>query len=302
MELTDLRYFASVASCESFVGGARRCGVTAPAISKSIKKLEEALGQRLLTRTTRSVVLTEAGAIVLARCRRIFAELETLGAELDELGRSVRGPLHVAANEVFSLHALPAALARVVREHPALSPRCYEMLPDQMETLLRDGRLDVGFTIGAGAARDIEYRELGRSEGVLVCGKDHPLAARGRVTARALREHPFVAPRFYGKEHLPSLDQFPEQLERDVTATIELLQMGVQLVVEGTHLGYFPKLSVFPRIAAGELVVLSGLPRRPPFVLHALTRKGAAEKRATTLLLQAVRREIRGHSLIRNLS
>ena len=90
MELTDLRYFASVASCESFVGGARRCGVTAPAISKSIKKLEEALGQRLLTRTTRSVVLTEAGAIVteveepaiLADAREAHATVQNYEAAL----------------------------------------------------------------------------------------------------------------------------------------------------------------------------------------------------------------------------
>lgn len=292
MELTDLRYFVNVASCESFVRGAALSGVSAPAVSKTVSKLEAHLGVELFARTTRSVVLTEAGRLLLRRCHHIFTELDELKADLSDLGATARGPVRIAAMEVFSIAALPAALSRVVRKQPEVRPLTYEMIPQQMETLVGDGSIDVGFTIGAGRDKLVQYEELGRSEGVLVCGRDHALWQSGRISANKLKQFAFVAPSFYGKQHLPSLDQFPSSIERTVSATIELLQMGLQLAVNGTHLGYFPKVSAYPRIATGELKVLKGLPKRPPFLLHALTRKGARKTLATTLIVEAVRKEI----------
>jgi DNA-binding transcriptional LysR family regulator len=293
MELTDLRYFLNVAACESFVRAADVSHVTPPAISKTIKKLESELDTKLFVRTTRRVRLTEAGKILRTRCLRVFGELETLRHELDEASSTVRGELRIAAMEVFSTYLLPTAICDLVREHPQLSPRCHEMIPQRMEQLVVDGRIDVGFTIGGGSVKGITYESLGQTPGMLVCGERHPLFERGRVSKKALLEHPSVVPRFFELEHLPSLDQFPEGIDRRIGATIELLQMGIQLAIQGGYIGYFPEVSVRPYLEDGSLKALKGLRAGPPFALHALTRADLPQKAATSLLIALISRTVR---------
>src|SRR6185436_10985365 len=99
-----------------------------------------------------------------------------------------------------------------------------------------------------------------------------------------------IVPRFLGVEHLPVLDQFPDQeWPRAIGGTIELLQMGVRLVEEGAGLGYFPEISVRAQLQSGRLRALRGLPRdRAPFVLRALTRSGSPLRPAVRALLHEV--------------
>lgn len=288
-DLASLRYFVHVATAGSFVRGAERAHISQPAMSKAIRKLESELGVRLFERTTRRVVLTHEGHVALDRCRRVLADVEAMGAELKGASQRPAGPLRIGAMEVFSMELLPLALAEVVAEHPEVVPHAYEMIPQKMSERLVAGELDVGFTIGAGAMPGIERRPLGSSRGVLVCGREHALYSKGRVTARALATHPSVVPRFFGLEHLPSLDQFPDdRFPRHIGATIELLAMGVELVVSGAYLGYFPEISVRGHLRAKRLRALRGLPGIAPFELHALSRAGARLTPAAAVLTERV--------------
>ncbi len=294
MELTDLKHFAHVARAGSFTAGAKRSHVTPPAVSKAVRKLEDELGVDLFVRTTRRVSLTDAGRELLLRCDRIFGELDELRAELDARTGRIEGDLRIGAMEVFSIELLPRALARLVGEHPAVRPFTHEADPLRMERWIRDGRVEVGFTIGGSRSGDLEYEELGRSKGALVCGKTHPLHGQKRIRKAQLTEYPSVVPRFMGQEDAPSLDQFPEGwARREVGATIELLQMGVQLCIEGTYLGYFPEVSVRGPLADGRLHRLGGVGGAEPFVLWAVSRKGAPRRPMVAALLGEVRAAVR---------
>ena len=290
MELDDLRYFRNIAVSGSFAKGAALSHISRPAASKAVRRLEDELEVELFVRTTRRVTITPSGETLLRRCRRIFTELEALASELDADRSVVRGDVRIAAMEVFSIQLLPSAIAGLVREHSAVRPRTYEMIPQRMEDLLEQGRVDVGFTVGGGDASGLDYHRLGVSRGVLVCGQTHPLYRRGRVTKAQLREHRFVAPEFIGMEHLPVLDQFPEaHYARQIGATIELLQMGVHLTVEGAYLGYFPEVSVRSHLESGRLKALAGLRHHAKFELRAITRSGAPVKPAVRALIEHVR-------------
>jgi DNA-binding transcriptional LysR family regulator len=287
IELTDLRYFKSVAMTESFSAGAKASHVSPPAMSKAIRKLEEELGVALFVRTTRRVALTQHGEVLLAHAGRVLDEMEALQAGLDGVQGAVRGELRIGAMEVFSNHLLPAALARIVRKHPEVVPLSYEMVPERMEHLVTQGTLDVAFTIGGGSSRDVHYRSLGRCRGALVCGRTHPLYRSGRVTPAKLAAHPFVVPRFLGMEHMPVLDQYPEDRSaRQVGATIELLQMGIQLVMDGAYLGYFPEISIRHLLRDGRLRIVRGPPAGRPFELRALTRRARHPKPAALALIE----------------
>jgi DNA-binding transcriptional LysR family regulator len=289
LDLTSMRYFVHVASAGSFARGAARAHVSPPAISKAIRKLETELGVRLFERTTRRVALTAAGQRALERCRRILDDVDHLGADLGGGSERPAGPLRIGAMEVFSIELLPAAIADVVSIHPEVVPLSYEMIPQRMIERLVAGELDVGFTIGASPLPGMAMRPLGTSSGVLVCGRRHPLASKRRVGPRDLQEHASVVPRFFGLEHLPSLDQFPDdRYPRRVGATIELLQMAVELVARGRYLGYFPEISVRSHLRSGRLRALRGVTGAEPFRLHAMHRAGASPPPAAEVLIDRV--------------
>jgi len=286
MELSDLRYFLNVATTRSFSKGAVLSHVSPPAISKTIQKLEAELGTMLFTRTTRRVIVTEAGERLRKGCVKIFDELDRVRQDLDEAHTTLRGELRIGAMEVFSIRLLPLALSRLLRAHPQIFSECHELVPQDMERLVVDGRLDVGFTIGAGRLKGVRYQSIGRSPGVLVCGRRHPLYRRGRIRTAELQQYPFVAPRFLGMEALPVLDQFPDKHVRKIGATIELLQMGVQLVMEGDYLGFFPEVCVREHLDRKQLRTLTGAHFGVSFDLQALTRADAVPKRAVGLLIK----------------
>jgi DNA-binding transcriptional LysR family regulator len=297
VDLTSLRYFLHVAAAGSFVGGAARAHVSPPAVSKAIRKLETDLDAKLFERTTRRVVLTQAGQVALHHARGVLQGVDELGADLAGAASTPRGPLRVAAMEVFSADLLPRALSALVAKHPAVIPQCYEMIPQRMTELLVAGELDIAFTIGATAMPGIELHALGVSRGALVCGKRHPLYATRKVTSKDLLRYPSVVPKFLGAEHLPSLDAFPEErAPRLVGATIELLQMGIGLVLHGQYMGFFPEICVRHHLKDGSLRALRGAPVGAPFKLQALTRAGVSQKPATTLLINEVKRTVKARS------
>jgi DNA-binding transcriptional LysR family regulator len=293
MELSHLRYFVQVALSRSFSRGAELAHVSPPAMTKAIQKLEDELGVALFERTTRQVSLTESGKAVLQRAREALSQVDGIATDLDELKHEISGELRVGAMEVFSVRALPRAIAELARDLPKVTPLAYEMHPDSMQRHLADGLIDVAFTIGEPSTKEIHAEMLGESPGRIVCGRPHPLYKAGRISRLALRQHPFVAPSFFQREHLPSLDQFPDETyPRRIGATVELLQMMVELTMAGRYLGYFPEISVAHHLSSGALRALSGLGRFPKFGLYAWTRRGATAKRSARALVEIVRRSL----------
>lgn len=298
MELTDLRYFFCAAAARSFSRGAIDAHVSPAAVSKAIKKIEEELGAPLFVRTTRMVSLTEAGGLLFERAKRIFAEVDGARDDIAELGDALAGRLRVGAMEVFSMNLLPRALGSFLAEAPAVVVHCHEMVPERMESLLVDGKLDVGFTVGGGASPRIRKATLGTSQAVVVVGRRHPLYAKKRVSAADIERHPWVVPRFLGLEHLPPIDQYPDDvLPRRVGVTIELMQMALSLVTEAALVGTFPAVNVRGAVADGHLRILSGAPVGPSFELSALTSAEAPRRRAVETLIETVRRTVRAEGV-----
>jgi len=291
IELSELRYFHCVATARSFAEGARRAHVSASTVSKAIKKLEETLGVVLLDRSSRHVALTEAGEAVLARAGTVLDSICQLSEAADDASGRVRGDLQVGCTEEFAAHALHLALARLARVHAELRVHTYLMGPHEIERRLLDGELDLGLVFGGvTVAEDLRSEVLICSPISLVCGRGHPLHERGAVKAEALREHPFVVPRFFGERG--SGDHYPAAgPPRTIGATVELVQMAIQMVVEGGFLAYLPDVMIRCQLNHGELVRLEGLPSGDETELCAWQRPGASTR--TRTLIAAVELALR---------
>lgn len=193
MDLHQLRSFAAVARNRHFTRAAAELHLGQPAVSQHVRRLEVELGVTLLTRTTRSVELTEAGRLLLARTERGLAELDAGVAEIAELRGLVRGRLRIGAMQWLEPYDLAGALASFAALHPQIDIRVVEEVAPTMLAAVAAGDLDVAFApVEQGLPPALTSELLFEDELVLVLAVDHPLAGRERVSVEALREEPFV--------------------------------------------------------------------------------------------------------------
>ena len=171
--------FVAVARTGSFAEAARRLRLSPSVATRAVAQLEDRLGVELLSRTTRSVRLTELGAAHLDRCSRIIEELDDAERALRGDPGALRGEMVVAAPVVFGrLHVLPV-VAALLRRHAALSVRL--MLSDRNAHVAEEG-IDVAIRIGPLADSSLLALRLGSMGHVLVASPhylaDHPAPER----------------------------------------------------------------------------------------------------------------------------
>ncbi len=188
--LDAMRAFVAVAKLGSFAEAARRLRLSPSVVTRSIAQLEDQLGLMLLTRTTRSLRLTERGAVYLESCQQILEDID--GAERRVRGENAepRGEMKVAAPILFGrLHVLPI-VNRILGEHRSLSIRL--TVSDRNVNLVDEG-IDVAIRIGELADSSLIAVKLGEVSRVLVANPAY-LKERGTPsTPAALASHDIIA-------------------------------------------------------------------------------------------------------------
>lgn len=153
-DILTIRLYTRVARLGSFSAAARECGLAQSQVSRMVAELEAGLGARLLTRTTRAVVPTEAGLEFLARMEPILAAIEDAENSVRETGE-LRGLLRLAMPSTMAMRVIMPRLAIFTEQHPLL--RLEIMLDDKWQDMIREA-VDVGIRVGslpdsAGTAR-----------------------------------------------------------------------------------------------------------------------------------------------------
>ena len=145
--LTAMTHFVRIVEAGSFTGAARALGKTMPALSRSLRSLEERLGARLLTRTTRAIALTEFGQQYFEHCRRILRDIEEAEGLASETGGVAQGLVRISAPLLFGrLHVMPL-VASFLAAHPRvqidmqLSDRTVAMVDEGIDLSIRIGDL-----------------------------------------------------------------------------------------------------------------------------------------------------------------
>lgn len=147
----ELKLFVRAAETGSFSATARDTGLSQPSVSRIISELEERLGVRLLLRTTRKIVPTDAGAAFLQKAKQILYELD----EADEVARgvdSVKGLLRVAASPTMCIRTILPRLSGFLKDHPELRVEflaadiMHDLVAESVDVAIRFGQLqDSGF-------------------------------------------------------------------------------------------------------------------------------------------------------------
>ncbi|MDW5597399.1 LysR substrate-binding domain-containing protein [Conexibacter stalactiti] len=195
MELRQLRYLVALADERHFTRAAARCHVAQPALSQQIGKLERELGLALFDRTTRSVTLTEAGALLCVRARRVLAELDDAAEELQQLSGLLAGRVTIGLTTTPGPLHLPRLIAGFHARHPQVELVVREGLSAVLAEQLRSDALDLAFLslVAPDDVRGLELTEFAREPLVVALPPAHRLAGRRRLTIADLRDEELVA-------------------------------------------------------------------------------------------------------------
>ncbi|MEU9131294.1 LysR family transcriptional regulator [Kitasatospora sp. NPDC048540] len=184
METRELRYFVAVAEELHFGRAAQRLGIAQPPLSRAVQQLERRLGAALLDRTSRTVTLTEAGAVLLAEGRAALdavaaAERRTRRAAASTTGR----PALVLVTKAGASNELLAKLLAAYAAEPGAVPVDVILSgPAEQARLLREGRADVALLHRPFDPTDgFDTEELGTEGQIAVLPAGHPLTARAEV-------------------------------------------------------------------------------------------------------------------------
>jgi len=181
----------AVADASSFAGAARKLGLSPPAVTRAINELERSLGVRLLTRTTRVVRLTEAGARYVEDCRRILAEL----ADAEESARGAhgepRGHLSVTAPVLFGALYVTPVLTEYLQVHTGVTAS--GLFLDRVINLVEEG-VDVAVRIAELPDSSLQAIRVGQVRRV-ICASPAYLVKHGTPgTPGDLKDHCLISP------------------------------------------------------------------------------------------------------------
>jgi LysR family transcriptional regulator of abg operon len=185
MRLTQIRDFLAVIDAGSLRAAARELGVSQPALTKSIRRLEQELGAMLVSRSVRGAQPTEFGRAFLARARAVSADLLRAREEIAQLRGAREGTLALGTAPGPALDLLPAVLPRLRRRWREAIIRLADISPPEVLPALRQGSIDIAVSVRLGPlaapAPDCVVEPLYAIEPVVIARRGHPLSRARRL-------------------------------------------------------------------------------------------------------------------------
>jgi len=289
--VSDLLAFLAVARERSFTKAAAQLGVSQSALSHTIRGLEERLGVRLLTRTTRSVSPTAAGERLLRNVGPRFEEIETELAALNEMRAKPAGTIRISATEHAATTVLWPKLKKLLQEYSDIQ---LEILIEQSLTDIVAARYDAGVRLGEQIAKDMIAMRIGPEMRMVVVGAPAYFAKRPKPThPQDLTDHNCLNLRLPTSGGLYAWEFAKGQRKMNVRVDGQLAfnnaGMILNAALEGFGLACLLEDFVHPAIKEGALVrVLSDwCPPFPGYHLYYPSRRQLTP--AFALVVQALR-------------
>lgn len=254
--LNELTAFLAVAREESFTRAAAKLGVSQSALSHTVRALEERLGVRLLTRTTRSVSPTEAGERLARTVGPRLDEIEAEIAALSALREKPAGTIRITAGEHAADAILWPALATFLPDYPDIK---VEIIVDYSLTDIVAERFDAGVRLGEQVARDMIAVRIGPDMRMAVVGSPAYFAKWPKPrTPQDLTTHNCINLRLptYGGLYAWEFEKAGRELKVRVEGHLVFNTSALRMnaVLAGLGLAYLPEEQVTAHLADGRLV------------------------------------------------
>ncbi|MBB4478053.1 LysR family transcriptional regulator [Rhizobium etli] len=278
--VNDLIAFLAVARAQSFTKAAGKLGVSQSALSHTIRGLEERLGLRLLTRTTRSVSPTEAGERLLLAIGPRIDEIETELAALSAFREKPAGTIRINAGEHAANAVLWPALKKLLPDYPDIH---VEIIVDYGLTDIVAERYDAGVRLGEQVAKDMIAVRIGPDMRMAVVGAPDYFERRPKpLTPQDLTDHNCINLRLptYGSVYAWEFERDGHELKVRVEGQLTFNNIALRLnaALAGAGLAYLPEDAVQAHLADRRLlrVLEDWCPPFPGYHLYYPSRRHAS--------------------------
>ena len=256
--INDVLAFIAVATDRSFTHAAARLGVSPSSLSRTIRKLEEQVGVRLLTRTTRSVSLTEAGERLLSSAAPRLNEIEAELVALSDLRDKPAGTVRITASEYAAESILWPKLAMGLRAYPDVK---VEIVSDNGFVDIAAQGLDAGVRLGESVEKDMIAIRIGPDQRLVPVGSPayfttHPIPAtppdlvgQSCINLRLVSSGVIYAWEF-------ERDRRPLRVRVDGQLTVNSIKLAVAAALEGYGIAFLPEPAVETLVADGRLMLV----------------------------------------------
>lgn len=257
MDFNQLETFLAVVEAGSFSRAADRLNRTQPAVSLSIKRLEEEVGEPLFDRTSKGGTMTEAGKSLCFYARRMMNIREEALASIQELQGLFRGRLSIGANESISQFLLPPLLLEYRKQHPNIKIEVFRNLSEKIPNEVLERSLDFGFLSYEPSDPRLVSRVVARDEQVLVVAPDHELASRQDVRLADLGPFTFLAHNARTPSRNSVIQAFSKAgVPLNISMELDSLYTIIDFVSQGLGLAILPRLAIAGAVKARRLAVV----------------------------------------------
>jgi DNA-binding transcriptional LysR family regulator len=298
MELRDMEYFAVVAEHCNVRRASEALGLSPPALSKSLRRLEQSMRAKLVERTPKGVALTPVGTALLAQIGRLRVTLRDIKREAEDLSQGRAGHLRIGVG-MTTVEDLPEGYIALLKEAPNLTGRITVADNDVLVPALSNGELDLIFNVIPDSPYPGCVQEQLFDDVFVVCASvEHRLAKRKRVTLADLVDERWAlsAPGVLNVQHvyrvfqargLPppqvAIEARPIRLRLEICASTNLLSFNARRMLQ----------EVAPRLRLKEIPVEELKWRRPVGVIYRHEAYLPPTARRLIDLLKAVRSSVR---------
>jgi DNA-binding transcriptional LysR family regulator len=209
--------------------------ISQPAFSRRIEKLEQALGVRLLDRTTRRVSLTAVGRDFSRKVEQLLDDLDHTLLGIRGVAATRMGEVAIAAVPSAVYYFLPQVIRRYHERYPKIRVKVFDASANEVLAAVVNGEADFGLNFIGAQESDVEFQPLLEERFVAACRRDHPLAGQKQVTWAELSAHDFIAVgkasgnRLLLDQALAGVTQRPQALyeAQHVTTLLGLVEAGL---------------------------------------------------------------------------
>lgn len=192
MNIKQVRAFLAVAQSMNFTHAASQLHLSQPALSLSIKGLEENLGGKLLIRTTRHISLTPEGEALVPIAKRLLAQWENAEDEMRQRFALQLGKITIASMPSFAASLLPKAIQIYHASYPNIQVAINDVLSDIVIEMVRNDQVELGISFESSSLLDLSFYPLYEDKFIAILPKNHPLEQQEHITWQALLEYKFI--------------------------------------------------------------------------------------------------------------
>lgn len=288
MDLDQLHTFLEIVRLKSFSKAAQSCFRTQPAVSAQVRQLEQDLNAPLFERLGTKIALTPAGRIFADYAEQILDLRRRAQDAINELERTPRGELVIAANEATCIYVLPRVFSEFKKQFPNVQLLVDRSYGSRVVEAVVDNQADFGITQLPVKEKRLQVNRIHSDEIVVIVPASHALAAKKQILCSDLLGEPLLLPKTGTTRS--RLNAWLEPVEDEIKVSMDLdsTEMMKRFVMAGLGISFLAATHCREEVAAGRLAAIPIGPDPMVRTIGLIYRKDKALSKAALGFIEVV--------------